>query len=163
MADADVVDGNAEAVVAQLAHHGCGAHEIIELGHLDHDLPRGNPCRSDGAAQRLDETCAEHVPGHDIERELEILVGLEMRLEIGQGSVEQLPCHGFDPSAGFRQRNEVHRRHYRSVLAQPAGQDLAAPDLAGPDIEDRLEIRPELTVGERSIQIGDGPLHAPGP
>src|SRR3954452_9572532 len=139
MANADVVDGDAEAVAPQFAHHGCrtrGIVEFVPLSHFYHDLPRGDPCGGDGAAERVDEAGAHDVLGHDVERELEILVSPQERLEIGQCPVEQLPSHRFDASAGFRQWNEVHRRDHRAVLTQPAGQYLAAPDVAGPQVED---------------------------
>lgn len=35
MANADVVDGDTEAMVAQLGHDGCGAREIVELLGID--------------------------------------------------------------------------------------------------------------------------------
>lgn len=66
MADTDVVDGEAGAMVTQL-DHSRGVREIVELvalGHFDHDLACGDSRRQHRAPQRFNEAGAQQVLGH---------------------------------------------------------------------------------------------------
>src|SRR6185437_8618597 len=159
MADADVVDRDLEAEIAQRAHDLGGLAEVLQLvalGDLEHYLPRRDLGFRHSLAQPFDEALAHEMARDDVEGELELLVLPQMRIQFLQCDPEDLPGHGADAPAWLGKTDEFHRRDDAAVRANPARQHFAADDLAGGKVEDGLEERPEFSARKRPIEIGDG-------
>src|SRR5262245_27229692 len=92
----------------------------------------------------------------DVDRDLEVFVLPQQWLQVAQCARQNPPGHRLDATGGFDVRNEPRRWNDRAVLANPAGKNFAADDIARLQIENRLQIRLDLVGRKRLVDlVGD--------
>ncbi len=159
VAGAEVVESDLHAESAQRRQAVDRAVEVLEhggLGDLEADLARVEHALVD---RRLD--AADHLVGAGH------LVGAEVdphprrRLDADRAELAERVEHavehpladiGHQPG-GLGDREELVGQQQRTVVARPAHECLEADDAPVAQVDDGLEVRPQVALGDRRVQL----------
>src|SRR5207342_44672 len=161
-ARAEVVDDDPDAEVVQqgdlLAGCRCGA-EHDRLGQLDDQTPGGQARGGEGDLDRLGEPRPGHLVRGDVDGDVGVGVAGGGR---DPGGLVDHPAPDLGDQPGLLGDVEEERRGEQAAQrVVPAQQGLAADDPAAGQVDDRLEVQPQLAAVQADPQrlLEVQPLH----
>ena len=160
VAGAEVVDGEVQAEAAQVAQGDRRRLDVGEQRGLG-DLQPQRVGRDAGLGEHVGDEAGEgrvdDLAGADVDRQR--AVG-ERQLprpppgELGERVAQDRRPDLVDQPGLLGHRQELVGRQQAALGVQPAGQRLEAGDVAGRQLDDRLEVRDDLAALEAATQLG---------
>jgi hypothetical protein len=163
--DAEIVDRDAETVVAQLTEHNGAETRILHdrtLGHLEHDVGGRHVPDRDGVPELLDQAGLVKDARTQVDREAQALSAGARCGRMAQGGVDAPARQRFDQAGLFREQHEVGRADRAMHVAVPARQRFGADHATGPDVPERLQedFQPIVDDGLAQVDIRRLDAHA---
>ena len=164
---AEIIDPDTQTEALQCGDHAARRGEILErlaLSHFEQHLGQRDRRAAEDRRHVLDDCLVHKVPRRQVEADGEMRSRADCGTGLGTDAPHQRARQWHDQAGRFSKRNEVDRRHQRTVGLAPADKHLRADDARGREIQDRLVVGNELIVLDRARELVDRiAARAPGP
>src|SRR5919202_560560 len=154
-----VVDGDADAGLAQSGEHTDGALPVLHeqaLGHLEHQCGRGDGVPYQHPGHLVGEALVDQVGGADVDGDGQLAPAVGPRPPLRQGGVQHPPGQRRHEPGGLGQLDEGIGEQQSPLGVLPAHQRLHAVDPAGRQAQLRLVVQHQLALVDGPPQLGDG-------
>lgn len=128
VAGAEVIDGEQDAEILELAHAGYALQPVLQyygFGHLQQQAGGGHACVAQYVLHLLHEPRCVKLAGADVDRQVgNGKAAVEPEAVLGAGGLHHPVSYVLDEAGLLGDGDEVSRRHHGAVAALPAQQRL---------------------------------------